>query len=377
SADATPPTDGAGGFFATPGSGKIDLSWPAASDNVGVTGYKLVTSTSSTPAGCSGTAIYSGTGLTYTDTAVTNGVTSYYRVCAWDAAGNLSSGKTANATPANVLGHILDANTVALWRLDEATASSNTVDETGSYHLSQFGNPESIPGKVGNARVLGGTTKLFQGMGDSSLGAALNGDWTYEGWVYLDPSFNAQANLFIYNGLEFSYNQMDTILAEIGIMADRKIYWHQWQSTGAYDEVTSNTTLQTGRYYHVAVSRTAEGGNLFTYRIYVNGVIDKTTSGVAGLSYPVSGASHYIGLGNFTSIVGMGVGGNVLNGRLDDNRISKVARADAEILQSFQRGATTSLTDGTLTATPGDGQIKLDWTAASSDIGVTGYKLVT
>jgi hypothetical protein len=70
--------------------------------------------------------------------------------------------------------------------------------------------------------------------------------------------------------------------------------------------------------------------------MYVNGVIDTTTTNVAGLSYAVSGASHYIGLGNFTSIYGFGVGGNILNGRLDDTRISNVARTDTEILASYQ-----------------------------------------
>ncbi|KAF0221782.1 MAG: hypothetical protein FD174_113 [Geobacteraceae bacterium] len=375
-----------------------------------------------------------------------------------DLAGNAMAADytwTFTTGSTQVYGHILDDNTVALWRLNEASASSNAVNETGVYHLTQFGNPDAIPGKIDNGRLLGGTSKYFQSPGDASLGAALNGDWTYEGWVYLDPSFNTGANLFIYNGLAFSFNQPDTILAEVGILADRKIYWHQWQSTSSYTEIASNATLQTGQYYHLAVSRTAQGGNLYTYRIYVNGILDKTTTGVAGLSYPVSGASHYIGLGNFTSIVGFGIGGNVLNGSLDDTRISKVARTDAEILESSQRvapaytvnfvvsplgtgtltgttsqsgiasgGSTTAVTpapnagysfvnwtgtggfatstsnpltvtnvtanmtvtanfadsqvptDGTLTATPGNGQVSLSWTAAADNVGVTGYKLV-
>ena len=242
------------------------------------------------------------------------------------------------AIPAIPQGHILDANTVALWRLNEVSASSDAVDGTGSYNLAQFGSPDIISGKIGNGRLLDGSTKFFQRLGDANLGAALNGDWTYEGWVYLDPSFSNPGILFIYNGLAFSFIQSDTVLAQVSVTSNRKIGWYQWQNTGAYTEGLSNATLQTGQFYHIAVSRTAMGGNLYTYRLYVNGVIDTTTTDVAGLDYVVPGASHYIGLGNYTDIAGFEFGSAVLNGRLDDTRISKVARSAAEILQSYQRG---------------------------------------
>ncbi len=236
-------------------------------------------------------------------------------------------------------GHILDSNTVALWRLDEISASANAVDETGTYHLTQFGNPGVITAPIDNGRILDGTTQFFQRPGDAALGAALNGDWTYEGWVYLDPAFGNPSEFFVYNGLAFSFNQSDTILAEVGAWSDKKVFWHQWQSPTSFTEVRSSGSLQTGRYNHIAVSRTAQGGNLFTYRLYINGHIDTTTTGVAGLTSPVTGATHFIGLGNYTDISGFGVGGAKLNGRLEDTRISKIARSDTEVLDSFHRGS--------------------------------------
>jgi hypothetical protein len=60
-------------------------------------------------------------------------------------------------------------------------------------------------------------------------------------------------------------------------------------------------------------------------------------------------------LGNYTDISGFGVGTAKFNGRLDDTRISKVARSDAEILASSQRAAplvvsaTVTLTNTTQT----------------------------
>uniref|UniRef100_C6E630 Fibronectin type III domain protein n=1 Tax=Geobacter sp. (strain M21) TaxID=443144 RepID=C6E630_GEOSM len=102
--DTTPPTDGAAS--ASTGDGYINLSWSPASDaGAGldpVNSYKLVKSSVSTPADCSGTALYTGNGTSYFDTAVVNGTTYYYRVCALDEAENLSAGATVSGYPSTI-----------------------------------------------------------------------------------------------------------------------------------------------------------------------------------------------------------------------------------------------------------------------------------
>lgn len=237
-------------------------------------------------------------------------------------------------------GHLLDNNTVALWRLNETSATDNAVDATGSYTLQQFGSPDVVSGQIGNARQLDGSTKFFQRQGDANLGTALNGDWTYEGWVYPDNTFNTAAILFIYNGLRFTLDDNNTVLAQVALSSDRTISWSQWHDHDPSTVTTgvSSAVLPTGQFTHVAVSRAAQGGNQYTYRIYVNGALDNTTANVAGLSVEVAGDNHFIGLGCYTDIAGFGVGSSKLNGRLDDTRISKIARSDAEILESYQRG---------------------------------------
>ncbi len=98
--DTTAPTDGT--LSATAGSSQVSLSWSNFSDSGGIDYYKLVYSTSSTPSSCSsGAQIYLGSGTTYTHTGLTNGTTYYYRICATDNAGNISSGATTNATPSS------------------------------------------------------------------------------------------------------------------------------------------------------------------------------------------------------------------------------------------------------------------------------------
>ncbi|MEM3112708.1 MAG: choice-of-anchor D domain-containing protein, partial [Candidatus Anstonellales archaeon] len=97
--DQNSPIDGT--LTATAGNQQVSLSWVGFSDlGSGIGGYTIVFSTSGTPTSCSdGILIYSGTEESYIHSFLTNGTTYYYRLCAKDNAGNISTGVTANATP--------------------------------------------------------------------------------------------------------------------------------------------------------------------------------------------------------------------------------------------------------------------------------------
>jgi glucose/arabinose dehydrogenase len=101
-----PPADGQapsapGNLKAVGAIGKVNLSWDASIDNVGVSGYEVYRSTVSgfTPSAANRIATPSGTG--YTDNVAPG--TYYYRVKAADAAGNLSlaSGEAVGASLAD------------------------------------------------------------------------------------------------------------------------------------------------------------------------------------------------------------------------------------------------------------------------------------
>jgi len=83
---------------ATAGNAQIGLTWQAPSSNGGssITNYKIYRGTSS-----NGETLLATIGimLTYTDTAVTNGVTYYYQVSAMNAAGEGPRSSEASATP--------------------------------------------------------------------------------------------------------------------------------------------------------------------------------------------------------------------------------------------------------------------------------------
>ncbi len=101
--DQTPPTNGT--LTANAGSGQVALSWSGFSDGgsglASTNTYKLMFSTGGFPAASctSGTQLLLGTATSFTHTGLTNGTTYSYRVCAFDAAGNVSTGATASDTP--------------------------------------------------------------------------------------------------------------------------------------------------------------------------------------------------------------------------------------------------------------------------------------
>lgn len=86
-ADTTAPVGPASLNATSAGATQINLSWPAATDNVGVTSYILTRN---------GVQISAGTNLSYSDTGLTAGTTYQYKVVARDAAGNVSTGASAS-----------------------------------------------------------------------------------------------------------------------------------------------------------------------------------------------------------------------------------------------------------------------------------------
>ena len=87
--DTTVPSQVSGLAASAVSSSRIDLSWSAASDNVGVTGYEIERCQG---AGCSNfAAVTTVSTLTWSDTGRSPGTSYSYRVRARDAAGNLGA----------------------------------------------------------------------------------------------------------------------------------------------------------------------------------------------------------------------------------------------------------------------------------------------
>jgi hypothetical protein len=139
--DTTKPT-APGTLTATPGTAKVDLSWQASSDDVGVTGYQVFRGTTQI-------ATLGGSALSYSDTGRAAGPYSY-TVRAVDAAANVSDpSNSASATvpdterptiPGNLTATVTGAQVALSWQ-----ASSDNVAVTkyrvfrGSLRIATLG----------------------------------------------------------------------------------------------------------------------------------------------------------------------------------------------------------------------------------------------
>jgi hypothetical protein len=96
--DTTAPT--ANRLTAVATSGSVTLSWTASADaGSGIAGYRLRYALNRAPLCTTGTEIYSGTALSFVHTGLSNGNTYVYRVCPFDAAGNVTAAGTVLALP--------------------------------------------------------------------------------------------------------------------------------------------------------------------------------------------------------------------------------------------------------------------------------------
>jgi len=94
--DTQPPAAPSGLAAAQSGKRKINLTWTASTDNVGVTGYQVWRATS---AGGPFSQIATTTVTTYLNSGLSSGTTYFYYVTATDAASNISAASnTASAT---------------------------------------------------------------------------------------------------------------------------------------------------------------------------------------------------------------------------------------------------------------------------------------
>ena len=119
--------------------GAINLSWAAATDNVGVTGYKLYRGTA---AGTYGAPTTLGNVTTYTDATAATGTRYYYAVAAVDAAGNEGAkSPEADATAADNLAPAVPSGLAAVGGAGEVALSwsANAESDLAGYDLFRDG----------------------------------------------------------------------------------------------------------------------------------------------------------------------------------------------------------------------------------------------
>jgi chitodextrinase len=334
-------------------SSQINLSWGAASDNVGVAGYDVERCQG---ASCSNfAAINTAPGTTYSDGGLVLATSYSYRVRAFDAAGN--RGPYSNVASATT-------NSGASPKLEAAYAFSEGTGTTVA-DLSGNGNTGTLvgatwtaAGKYGSALAFNGTSARVDVPDSPSL--RLSNGMTLEAWV--DPT--ASPTLWkdvVYKGNDNYYLEGSSTSG--GVPAGGGTFG------GSGGTTFGSGAVQTNVWTHLAL--TYDGSVL---RLYVNGVLAGSQS-KTGL---ISGSTNPLSIG------GDSIYGQYFKGTIDEVRIYNGPLAVADIQQDMATPIDTSnggdttppSAPGTLTATAnGSTEIDLAWGAATDNVGVTGYRV--
>jgi hypothetical protein len=175
------------------------------------------------------------------------------------------------------------------------------------YDASVQNNLETVGDSrlVTNITKYGNTSMFFDGTGDyltqpSNLAVTFGtGDFTIESWIYWN-SLNSESAIMWGNGVGWT----------LYILPANRLQWGTTSPQSGANLLTGNTTLATGQWYHIAVTR-ASG----TVRLFVNGIVDGSVTNTSNYS-----AAGFLDLGRSHS-------NQFFNGYMSDVRITKgVAR---------------------------------------------------
>jgi glucose/arabinose dehydrogenase/chitodextrinase len=303
SSDTTPPSAPTGLTASAVSAAQINLAWTAATDNVGVTGYRVERCLG---ASCINfTQIATPTGTSFNDTGVAAATTYGYQVRAVDAAGNLgpysSIASATTPSPPPPVGGL-----VAAYAFNEG--SGTTVnDASGNGNNGTITGATWTPaGRFGAALSFNGTSNLVQIPASSSLNLALA--MTLEAWIFPTAAQSGwrtivqrEADAYFLN----ASNGNGPLLPGGGGTFGGNIGY----ASGAVANPVNAWT-------HVAL--TYDGSML---RLYVNGVLVVSEAQTGGIQTNT----------NPLSIGGNGPYGEFFQGVIDDVRVYNRALSQAEI----------------------------------------------
>ena len=200
--DLTPPTAPSNLAATAVGQTRVDLTWTASIDNIGVTGYQVVRN---------GSQIATSTTTTYSDTTVSAGMTYEYLVRAYDAAGNVSTNSNivSVTTPTAPSYPVFDKAVTTKQATGSTTISSPAISTAQPNELLVAFIASDGPNSAGSQRITavsgGGLTWTLRARANAQAGTAE---------IWTAPAANVVTNVIVtatrYNG---SWQGMMTVAA--------------------------------------------------------------------------------------------------------------------------------------------------------------------
>ena len=296
----TEPPSAPGTLVATAVSGtEVDLTWGAATDNVGVQDYRVERCQGS---GCTSfVKLAAPTTTSYSDTALSPNTTYSYIVRAEDAAGNL--GPYSNVATVTTLSTV--PQLVAAYSFD-AGSGATAADSSGYGNNGTIANATwTTSGKYGAALSFNGTSARVSVPDAASL--RLTTAMTLEAWV--KPSaVTSNWRDVIYKGNDNYY------LEGTSDSGGRPAAGGTFGSTGA--TVYAASALATNVWTHLAA--TYDGAVL---RVYVNGIESSSAPRTGTLATST----------NPLEIGGDSIFGQYFQGAIDEVRVYNVALTPTQI----------------------------------------------
>jgi len=340
------------GLAATPGDGKVALSWTAPASDCGsqVTGYKVYVATS---ADFKGAGIYEVAGTALVLEGLANGTSYYFRVTAVDDVGESGPSNVANATPVGVPGTPTGL---------AAAPGDRQVTLTWDPPASDGGSP--VTGYdlyVGTTAHFGGRAPLAEVTGRTVIVTGLANGTTYYFRVTAVSKVGQGPPSNEVPAVPLTVPGAPTGLTATPGNSNVTLAWTAPASGGAPIKG------------YIIYQGTSPGGETGTP---VNGSL------VTGTSYIVTGLTS--GTTYFFKVVAVNAAGlSPLSAEASAKfqvMVPPATTAPATTAPATTAPATTTpaLTAPTgLTATPGDTQVHLSWTAPMSDGGspVASYKI--
>ncbi|MEV4473439.1 LamG-like jellyroll fold domain-containing protein [Nonomuraea sp. NPDC049504] len=307
SPDTQPPT-APGSLTAAGGPGSVQLSWTAATDDNGVTGYTVHRSETAgfTPSGAN--QVGSTAGTSFTDSGVAAG-TYHYRVVAFDGAGNI--GPSSGEASAVVTEPPGGDGPVAAYGMD--AGSGTTVADTSGGHDGTATATTWTAGRYGQALTFDGSSSWVTVADAPAL--RLTDGMTVEAWVRPTTVTGWRTVVMKEFGADLAYALMGSGGSGPGAFVHT--------ASGANAQAPANLPLNT--WSHLAA--TYDGTTL---RMYVNGTEVATN---------VIGGDLRTGTGPLR-IGGNGGSGEHFGGQIDEVRIYARALTPAEIVTDMNTPVT-------------------------------------
>ena len=330
--DSTPPGTTPGLAVTYTGPGKISLAWGAATDNVGVSDYRVERCLGSS---CSSfVQLGTSSGTTFDNLGLAAGTTYQYRVRAEDARGNLGGySLVVSATTSAASGGLVGA-----WGFNES-AGTTASDVSGFANNGTLSNATwTAQGKLGAGLAFNGTSAELAVADAASLD--LSSAMTLEAWVYPSTTSTNWRSILAKNTDRYylmASSNPQGLPAVGGTFASGTL------------NVLGTQVLPVSAWAHVAA--TFDGANL---RLYVNGASVASTA----RSSVLTSSTANLRIGN-------DVYGEHFQGVLDEIRIYDRALSASEIQADMNNPVEIGPPQFNVARDLQSGSVVLSWTGAA------------